>query len=234
MGTRGARGWTAAARLLALAGSAASLLSAAAAQDATSRVRATIQAVAGPAVPAIERVALQAQSAEDVDQRLEATITAALAARGIAVDAAAPLILTYDTEFGNATVAVPGMDTGVNLTELGDPGTEAEMAGGGAITPETGPLAPLDPLLPTFSEPFGSEPFGGHVGRGARPAGGQPYSLMFTIGMDGAPPVWTGSIEAILPPQDPLAVAKVMVPPLVQAIGRSGHGILLLPAPGFE
>ncbi len=208
-------------------------------------VPAVVKAIASPWMPAIDRVQVQALEASDVDDQLIAAITAALAKRGITVDPAATLILSYDTEISSDTAdTAAGSEPTVDQTELGAQGESREL------------FTPLDvgTLYGEFSPGAMPEAIGLEVGSGGayatkseglgptevvplggRPvmAGGQPYSLYFTLGRDGAAPVWIGSIRASLPEQDPVAVGRVMVPPLVLAIGRSGTSTIMIPSPGL-
>lgn len=212
-------------------------------------VPARIHAVASPWMPKITSVQLQPEEDTDTDNQLEQTITKALAKRGITVDPAAPMILYYDTEISSATAGGgAGSEPTVDQTEIGAPGDSQEMFSPddigvlyGENTPGAVPMTVITQVGPEgtasaegFAGPWGFVPVGDGGGQPLEPTGGQPYSLSFTIGEDGAPPVWSGSIRTRLPQQDPELVAQVMVPPLVYVIGRKGNSRVLIQTPPLE
>jgi hypothetical protein len=196
-------------------------------------------------MPTVSRVQLQAAEATDTDQQIAKAIGAALAARGISVDETAPLILTYDTQISSETVSrTAGSEPTVDQTELGAPGDSAEMGVPLDVGPQYGDVIPgtLPEAVTVEAGPGGVAVGGGLVtpagilpempAVATDPAGGdQPYSLVFTLGMDGAPPIWTGSITARLPEQNPIAVGRFLAAPLVAAIGKSGRANIVVPNP---
>jgi hypothetical protein len=213
-------------------------------------VPALVKAVASPWMPTIDRVQVQALEASDVDDQLVAAITAALAKRGITVDPAATLILYYDTEINSDTAdTAAGSEPTVDQTELGAPGASRELFTPldvgtlyGEYTPGQMPeVISVDvgsggtSVSEGLATPAGVIPerTAGGGGQARLAARGQPYSLYFTLGRDGGSPVWSGSIQANMPEQDPAAVGRAMVPPLVLAIGRSGKSTIIIPSPGL-
>jgi hypothetical protein len=218
----------------------------AAASAAAAGVPAQIRAIASPYMPTVSRVQLQAAEATDTDQQIAQAIRAALAARGISVDDTAPLILTYDTQISSETASrAAGSEPTVDLSELGAPGDSAEMGVPLDVGPQFGDAIPgALPQAVTIEAGSGGMVEGGGLVTPAGilpempavatdPAGGeQPYSLVFTLGMDGAPPIWTGSITARLPEQNPIAVGRFLAAPLIAAIGKSGRANIVVTNPG--
>jgi hypothetical protein len=198
----------------------------ASAQTTAATAVAKVRAVASPWMPTIKRLRIQPDESTAVDTLLEKTIGDALARRGITVDPAAPMTLYYDTEISAETV---NPAPGINDTELGAPGTDQDLFSPGDFGPVYGENNP-NMMLPV---PVPQNGQGGAAGQQAQ-AGGQPYGLSFVIGEPDADPVWSGAIRATMPAQDPEAVARVMTPPLVTAIGRSGRSTILIPLPRVD
>lgn len=175
---------------------------------AAAQVYGTLQAVAGPAVPPLTTVAVQAMEYDSVNTAIVDAIRRALVARGIRIDPNATMVLSFDTEWSAATADASGAG-GVDDTEVGAPGVDQDLFPGSDI----GTLYGEDemPSSPLMTFPLGR----------AGTDGGQRYSLTFFLGLSGASPVWQGGVRAKLPEQDPVPVAKVMIAPLVRAIGKT-------------
>jgi hypothetical protein len=190
-------------------GYALAVIASIAPSPAAAQVYGVLQAVAGPGVPPITSVAVQAQEFDDVNSAIADTIQQALAARGIQVDAGAMMILAYDTELSAATSDATDPQ-GVDLTELGASGENQDLFPQQDIGPLYGEWNV--PSLPIADIPLG----GGKSGRDL-----QGYSLSFFLGADGSPPVWQGVVRSRLPQQDPVPVARSMIGPLVRSVGQS-------------
>ncbi len=208
-----------------LYGSAAmlALLSSAPTADA-----ATLRADGNAQASTFQRVQVQPQEFTDVDSQLIGAITRALADRGIQVDPNATMVLSFDTEISDLTEGPDG--GGVNDTELGAPGDDEDLF------PDS-PVGPVEGEYPTtFTDETVVIPLGGAKARGEAPR--QPtrsYSLDFVLSADGGVPIWQGSIRARLPEQDPLGVARSMVPPLVASMGQTINPTRVqLQVPPFE
>lgn len=175
---------------------------------------ATLRAVGNAQTSAFQRVQVQPQEFNDVDNQLIDSITSALAARGIQVDPNATMVLSFDTEISDLTQGQDG--GGVDETELGARGEDQDLF------PDS-PVGPVEGEYPTtFTDETVVIQLGGAKARGEAPR--QPtrsYSLDFILSADGGVPIWQGSIRARLPEQDPVRVARSMVPPLVANMGQT-------------
>lgn len=156
-----------------------------------------VEAVAGPSVPAGTPIAVVAEEFTDLNTQLQEVVEKALTRRGFTVSQDAPLILSFDVELSNATADIQDR-AGANIVGSGEPG---------AVQPE-------------IEQPQVMIPFG-HSGSGDA---GAIRSLSFTLGRDGRPPIWQGSVTATLPRSNPLEAARAMVPVLVDYIGRAARG----------
>lgn len=156
-----------------------------------------VDAVAGPSVPAGTPIAVVAEEFTDLNTQLQEVVEKALTRRGFTVSQDAPLILSFDVELSNATADIQDR-AGANIVGSGEPGA----------------------AQPEIDQPQVTIPFGHSAGGDA----GAIRSLSFTLGRDGRPPIWQGSVTATLPRSNPLEAAQAMVPVLVDYIGRTARG----------
>lgn len=190
-----------------------------------------VDAVGGPSVPAGTPIAVVAEDFTDLNTHLQEVIERALVRRGFTVNQHAPLILSFEVEMSNATADIDDQ-AGANVVGSGEPGAagspyQQDPSGEPGATespyqqdPWQGAGDDLEQEEPEFEEPQVAIPFGQGGGGDA----GTIRSLSFTLGRDGRPPVWEGSVTATLPNSDPFEAAKAMVPVLVDYIGRTAHG----------
>ena len=190
-----------------------------------------VNAVGGPSVPAGTPIAVVAEEFTDLNTQLQEVIERALAGHGFTVKQDAPLILSFNVELSSASADVEDQ-AGSNIVGSGEPGTDESpyqqdpTGDPGANespyqeTPWQGAAGDLGQEEPEFEEPQGAIPFGQGGGGDA----GATRSLSFTLGRDGRPPVWEGSVTATLPTSNPYEAAQAMVPVLVDYIGRTARG----------
>ncbi len=170
---------------------------------------AELDTVAGPAFPAGTPISVQAEEFTDVNTRLQNVIEKALVARGYTVQSNAAFILSYDTEMSAQTDAEPRgfRDSGAIEAEREEVDTPPWDDGGGE----------LGRALPdAFDAGDATIPLGDPAA-----TTDNPYSLSFTLGQEGAPAIWQGSVTAALPGQDPFEAAEAMVPVLADHIGKT-------------
>ena len=173
-----------------------------------------VNAVADPQFPTGQPIAVVAEEFTDLNTQLQDVVERALVAHGFTVTQNAPLILSFDTEMTNATADVQDR-AGGNIVGSGEPGAAPPYEE--FLSEEFGSNLGDEP--PEIANPQISMPLGG-----GGLAGGSQYSLSFTLGRDGRPPVWEGSVTATLPTSDPFAAAQAMVPVLVSHVGRTVRG----------
>jgi len=190
-----------------------------------------VNAVGGPSVPAGTPIAVVAEEFTDLNTQLQDVIERALASHGFTVKQDAPMILSFNVEMSSATDDIEDQ-AGGNVVGSGEPGTdespyqEDPTGEPGANEspyqedPWQGAAGDLGEEEPEVEEPQVAIPFG-QVGGGDA---GAIRSLSFTLGRDGRPPVWKGSVSATLPTSNPYEAAKAMVPALVDYIGRTARG----------
>ena len=190
-----------------------------------------VNAVSGPSVPAGTPIAVVAEEFTDLNTQLQEVVERAMTARGFTVSQDAPLILSFDVEMSSATADIADR-AGANIVgggepgatgspyqqdPTGDPGANESPYQQGPWQGDGGDLGQEEPEIggPQVTIPFG------HGGGGNA---GATRSLSFTLGRDGRPPVWQGSVTATLPRSNPFEAAEAMVPVLVDYIGRTARG----------
>lgn len=176
-----------------------------------------VNAIAGPSVPAGAPVSVVAGEFTDVNTRLQEVVERALADRGFTVARDAPLILSFDVEMSSRTSDIEHRGGG-NIVGSGEPGAEESPY---VERPWQDAGGELGREQPEIGEPQVTIPFGGGAGGNG---GRSRHGLSFTLGRDGRPPAWQGSVTATLPTADPFEAAQAMVPVLVDYIGRTVHG----------
>jgi hypothetical protein len=190
-----------------------------------------VDAVAGPSVPAGTPIAVVAEEFSDLNTQLQEVVERALTQRGFTVKQDAPMILSFDVEMSNATADIQDR-AGGNIVGSGEPGAtgspyQVDPAGEPGANESPDQPGPWqggrgDPGQqdPAVGEPQVTIPFGRAGGGDA----GAIRSLSFTLGRDGRPPIWEGTVTATLPGSNPYDAARAMVPVLVDYIGRTARG----------
>ncbi len=168
-----------------------------------------LNAVAGPAFPSGTPISVQAAEFTDLNTRLQEVVEKALTARGYTVQTDAPFILSYDTEMsGQTDPEAPGFrDSGAEEAARDMENTPGWNDGGGELGRDQPEMYDSN----VASIPLESSP-------GTTP---NNYSLSFTLGRDGSPAIWQGSVTAVLPARDPFETAEAMVPVLADHIGQT-------------
>jgi hypothetical protein len=173
-----------------------------------------VDAVAGPPVPAGAPIAVVAEDFNDLNTEVRPVVERALVARGYTVSQDAPLILSFDTEISDATTDIKD-NAGSNLVGSGEPGADPSPY---PELPSQGAGEELGREPSEIGTPQATIPLGGVAA-----ASGSVFNLSFTLGRDGRVPIWQGSVTAALPGDGPFEAARVMVPVLVDRIGRTVH-----------
>ena len=155
-----------------------------------------VNAVGEAAIPAGAPIAVVAKEFTDLNSRLQEVVERALADRGFTVAPNAPLILSFDVEMSSETNDIEHRGGG-NIVGSGEPGAEQ----------------------PEIQEPQVKIPLDGDDGGDV----GSRHSLSFTMGQDGRPPIWQGSVTATLPTSDPFEAAQAMTPVLAGYVGRNAR-----------
>lgn len=173
-----------------------------------------LSAVAGEEpVPTSGPIAVVAETFDDTNTRIQTLIEKALTDRGYTIGFKAPLLLTFGLQRDHKVGPIPsgGFDSGMQQETA-----ESEDEAPGVDFGEQGPVgdAPQMPDNVIIEYDFGGD-------GGDRVRMSNRYNLDIIVGDSDAPPLWQGSVRALLPTADPVEAANILIPQLIAHLGKT-------------